>query len=89
MLRTIPRQRSLIEPEIQNPFVHKLHLGFLDIVKVSVSTSVFTIVLNIRTNTNSDTFVLVVLIVKLLMVTILHFQQFCLQTNVLHFLFAL
>ena len=49
MLRTIPRQRSLIEPEIQNPFVHKLHLGFLDIVKVSVSTSVFTIVLNIRT----------------------------------------
>ncbi|KAH3778267.1 lysophosphatidylcholine acyltransferase 2-like isoform X2 [Dreissena polymorpha] len=36
MNRIIPRQQSLIAPEILNPFVHKLHLGYLDMIKIGV-----------------------------------------------------
>ncbi|XP_060555457.1 lysophosphatidylcholine acyltransferase 2-like isoform X1 [Ruditapes philippinarum] len=35
MKREIPRQQSLIVPEIQNPFVHKVHLGYLDMIQVA------------------------------------------------------
>lgn len=35
-MKSVPRQQSLIAPEIQNPFVHNLRLGYLDILKVSV-----------------------------------------------------
>lgn len=31
---TIPRQRSLISPEISNPFVHKIHLNFVQKLQV-------------------------------------------------------
>ncbi|XP_045191515.2 lysophosphatidylcholine acyltransferase 2-like isoform X1 [Mercenaria mercenaria] len=35
MKREIPRQQSLIVPEIQNPFVHKIQLGYLDMLQVA------------------------------------------------------
>lgn len=36
MSRQVPRQQSLIVPEIQNPFVHKLHLSYLDLLQVAI-----------------------------------------------------
>ncbi|WAR13504.1 PCAT2-like protein [Mya arenaria] len=36
MIKTVPRQQSLIAPEIQNPFVHNLRLGYLDILQIII-----------------------------------------------------
>ncbi|KAK7115276.1 hypothetical protein V1264_001176 [Littorina saxatilis] len=31
-----PRQQSMVEPEVPNPFVHRLELGTLDILKIAI-----------------------------------------------------
>lgn len=33
---SIPRQQSLIVPEVQNPFYHRIRLGRLDLLKVNM-----------------------------------------------------